>query len=84
MNPDTQLTLRLQLSPGPCTFTQSYSLALKNPFKREKVNIMGEKGTREKEKAAFVPCELFIQSSNELTIISNSNNEGTPNSKLKD
>lgn len=34
---------------------------------------MGEKGTGEKEKAAFVPYELFIQSSNELTI-SNSNN----------
>lgn len=34
---------------------------------------MGEKGTGEEEKAAFVPYELFIQSSNELTI-SNSNN----------
>ena len=27
---------------------------------------MGEKGTGEKEKAAFVPYELFIQSSNEV------------------
>lgn len=34
---------------------------------------MGEKGAGEEEKAAFVPYELFIQSSNELTI-SNSNN----------
>lgn len=28
---------------------------------------MGEKGTGEEEKAAFVPYQLFIQSSNELT-----------------
>lgn len=34
---------------------------------------MGEKGTGDEGKAAFVPYELFIHSSNELTI-SNSNN----------
>lgn len=73
MTPDTQLTLRLKLCPSPCIFTQGCYLAVKEPFTREKVNIMGEKGTEEKEKAAFVPYELFIQSSNELTT-SNSNN----------
>lgn len=37
---------------------------------------MGEKGTGEKEKAAFVPYELFIQSSNELTISTSNNPSG--------
>lgn len=68
--PEIQLTLWLKLCPNPCTFTPSCSLAVKEPFKREKVNIMGEKRTGEKEKASFVPYELFIQSSNELTISS--------------
>lgn len=80
---DIQQTLMLQQCPSPCTFTRSYSSAVKDPFKREKVNIMEEKGTGEEEKAAFVPYELFIQSSNELTI-SNSNNLSGNSSELKD
>lgn len=44
---------------------------------------MGEKGTGDEGKAAFVPYELFVHSSNELTI-SNSNNQGTVKSELKD
>lgn len=45
---------------------------------------MGEKGTGEKEKASFVPYELFIQSSNELTISNSTIYQGALNSEFKD
>jgi hypothetical protein len=38
----------------------------KGAFKRDKMNIIGGKGTGDKEKASFVPSELFSLAMNSL------------------
>lgn len=83
MTPDTQLTLRLKLCPSPCTFTQGCYLAVKEPFKREKVNIMEEKGTEEKEKLLLCHMNyLFSQAMNSL-LLTLTIYQRTLNSELK-
>lgn len=59
--------------PKPLHIQTKLHFACKGAFLKEESEYNREKGMLQKEKAAFVPYELFIQSSNELSI-SHSNN----------